>query len=831
MSFVKALFRSFYERKNMKILKKSKSITALIIALFIALSAALPIFAAEAGASDDGTLYADSETSNGLDPIPLLVIKISFDADGDGKDFYTDPDKDFGENRKKDSPTYGEQWCYSDDDWWYDQLFSDDTYSLKSYYNFISHGNFYFYPAEETYSPETYKKKPNDGQYDGVNDGIVHVVLNRKHPNADGDDMASGEERALALKAADQYVDFSKYDKNGDGFISYTELCIAFVYSGNEVSRSGSAQTWQYTFQTHAHVTSGNINVLADGVRLLNPGYSRYLRVGEYAGGGKFLTYGTFAHELGHVLGAADLYTTNNQFIGSPGGLSLMGSGSSGQAKGSGSAGTSPSIIDPYYSLEWGFSEATVADGGVNEYTLYSHESGKYNIIRVNTANPYEYYLIENRYHTKDSYDYNGINNNIQGILIWHVDEKTMRSTMAVNNGGNGHDAGLTVLTPGGAIQNTGENTAYTSSTAGFSCENYKFTYSGTWYTVMSENEAAGCKIKIDVLSEAGHEMVIRVNSSVEKMMEFSVPTPDTTFDSLTLKTVIRELNESTINSCKMYLSEDENMPENATTVKTVEPDEAGNYSFKFEGLKEATRYYYKVEFDTSKGIVTKNGMTMTSRVPVEKTYYTISIYKGLRDNEKPSSQRVDFGEKFTYSFPMTKSGYAFVGWYTDEALTQKFDMNFTQNEANDFSIYAKWVPENEAATLKFVGATVTNKVFSVLIGEKFIVPEVAARENDEFLGWYTDENFTTPFDFDAATTSAGTTTLYAKWKSSDETKEPTQSTSPVQTDPVDTAPVDPGEDNKSSSTGVIIAVVAVVVVVIAAVAVVIVVKNKKKAD
>ena len=179
----------------------------------------------------------------------------------------------------------------------------------------------------------------------------------------------------------------------------------------------------------------------------------------------------------------------------------------------------------------------------------------------------------------------------------------------------------------------------------------------------------------------------------------------------------------------------------------------------------------------------------------------------------------------------MTKSGYAFVGWYTDEALTQKFDMNFTQNEANDFSIYAKWVPSNEAATLKFSGATVTNKVFSVLVGEKFTVPEVAERENDEFLGWYTDENFTTPFDFDAATTAAGTTTLYAKWKSSDETKEPTQSTSPVQTDPVDTEPVDPGEDNKSSSTGVIIAVVAVVVVVIAAVAVVIVVKNKKKAD
>ena len=114
-------------------------------------------------------------------------------------------------------------------------------------------------------------------------------------------------------------------------------------------------------------------------------------------------------------------------------------------------------------------------------------------------------------------------------------------------------------------------------------------------------------------------------------------------------------------------------------------------------------------------------------------------------------------------------------------------------------------------------------------MGEKFTVPEVAARENDEFLGWYTDENFTTPFDFDTVTTVAGTTTLYAKWKSSDETKEPTQSTSPIQTEPVNTDPVDPGEDSKSSSTGVIIAVVAVVVVVIAAVAVVIVIKNKKK--
>ena len=38
--------------------------------------------------------------------------------------------------------------------------------------------------------------------------------------------------RMAALEAATKYIDFAKYDKNGDGYISYTELAIVFVCGG-----------------------------------------------------------------------------------------------------------------------------------------------------------------------------------------------------------------------------------------------------------------------------------------------------------------------------------------------------------------------------------------------------------------------------------------------------------------------------------------------------------------------------------------------------------------------------------------------------------------------
>ena len=77
---------------------------------------------------------------------PLLIIKLSFDPNANGEN-------DFDENNPHSlfadtsSNIYGEQWCYSTDEYWADLCFSEEYGSLYDYYDYNSNGRMHFYPA------------------------------------------------------------------------------------------------------------------------------------------------------------------------------------------------------------------------------------------------------------------------------------------------------------------------------------------------------------------------------------------------------------------------------------------------------------------------------------------------------------------------------------------------------------------------------------------------------------------------------------------------------------------------------------------------------------
>ena len=97
-------------------MKKSAVKCASLIALTLAIIFAFmpSAFAAET---------PEAPNAEGLSPIPLLVIKISFDANGNGKNDFDQSDSKRLFNDKT-SPYYGEQWCDSSDKYWADILFA-----------------------------------------------------------------------------------------------------------------------------------------------------------------------------------------------------------------------------------------------------------------------------------------------------------------------------------------------------------------------------------------------------------------------------------------------------------------------------------------------------------------------------------------------------------------------------------------------------------------------------------------------------------------------------------------------------------------------------------
>ena len=99
--------------------------------------------------------------------IPLLIILVNFDANGNGVD-------DFDENEPEYAKSMGEQWSGTDLAEHY-ELYFGDGYSLTNYYLEMTMGAFCFAPIQ--------LDKTQEG---GVPDGCLEVTVNIPHPGATG---------------------------------------------------------------------------------------------------------------------------------------------------------------------------------------------------------------------------------------------------------------------------------------------------------------------------------------------------------------------------------------------------------------------------------------------------------------------------------------------------------------------------------------------------------------------------------------------------------------------------------------------------------------------
>lgn len=401
-----------------------KKITSIILAaVIIALCIPFSVFAADTKSTTGSTFFG----SHGVKPVPLLVIVVS----------------------------YSNQATRSEESYWENSLFGDNGNTMKNYFKFMSGGKFWFTPAEETYGTK--------------NNGIVYVKLDENHPNTSGSSTTNiGTTQSNALKAASKYVDFSKFDTDGNGGLSWKELSIVYIIAGYStkfgMTSDGISKYGMGSFEMDS--PSANLNNFINGV-FVTWGYygGKYTVVGEMQSSRQPLTFGSIAHELCHVIGAKDLYTYSGYtWCGGPGDIAMQGGGSGlGLQKGV-TSGNAPSAIDPYYLIKFGFREATEVRDGI--YTLYSRESteGSYNIIKISTNNPKEYYLIENRYTVRSS-TYDAISPASRGIQIWHVDE-TIMQTQSLPNCWKGtiHAPGLTPLYPNGATGGNGYDSWYDAS-------------------------------------------------------------------------------------------------------------------------------------------------------------------------------------------------------------------------------------------------------------------------------------------------------------------------------------------------------------------------------
>lgn len=126
--------------------------------------------------------------------------------------------------------------------------------------------------------------------------------------------------------------------------------------------------------------------------------------------------------------------------------------------------------------------------------------------------------------------------------------------------------------------------------------------------------------------------------------------------------------------------------------------------------------------------------------------------------------QTIDRGKNFTEPAAPSKENHTFAGWYNGD---EKFDFGAdTTNAPNVLNLVATW--DINKYTVKFVSdhgsfADQTIEHGETIKTDKLTIPEV---EGYTFDDWYTDDTYTTKFDFTKPIKS--NTTVYAKWTAKD---------------------------------------------------------------
>lgn len=257
----------------------------------------------------------------------------------------------------------------------------------------------------------------SDGKFVPEFDVFGPVQLPYKRSYYGGNDVYGNDKRPEmmaihALDSLDSKVDFSQYDRDGDGKID--NVFIFYAGKGEHDSNVANA-VWPHSWDVS--VAQPDTTFVFDGVVL-----DHYACTCEYPSGYKRPDgIGTFVHEFSHVMGLPDLYVTSGGNAFTPGPWSVLDYGPYNNDR----------LTPPNYSsvekcaLGW-IDLDSIAEGKIEIPNL----SETNNAYVLPTERENEYYFFENRQQRgNDAYlPYHG-------MLVWRVDyNEGIWASNSVNN-------------------------------------------------------------------------------------------------------------------------------------------------------------------------------------------------------------------------------------------------------------------------------------------------------------------------------------------------------------------------------------------------------------
>ena len=203
-------------------------------------------------------------------------------------------------------------------------------------------------------------------------------------------------EDTIDMAIVDPAISWALFDTNGNGKID----SIMIVHAGSEAASTGSTNDfWAHTSIVSPQKSAGGKSIY------------QYSLVSEYIYTGATQRIGIDCHEFGHLLGLPDLhdYSNNSNGIGN---YSLMATGCWANNA------LKPVHPDAWSKYKLGFTDITTGMTDPQGLVTLNDAETNTNAIKVTTADPKEYLLLENRQKMLFDTYLPG-----DGILIWHINE------------------------------------------------------------------------------------------------------------------------------------------------------------------------------------------------------------------------------------------------------------------------------------------------------------------------------------------------------------------------------------------------------------------------
>lgn len=180
-----------------------------------------------------------------------------------------------------------------------------------------------------------------------------------------------------------------------------------------------------------------------------------------------------------------------------------------------------------------------------------------------------------------------------------------------------------------------------------------------------------------------------------------------------------------------------------------LQPNTFGNQGSTFDG-------WYK---DLVWATPWDGNITQPTRIYAKGNALTYTLMFDTNGGTALDEQKILAGEKASAPAAPIKKGSLFVGWYKDEELTVPWNFD-TDVVTEHLTLYGKWTKKPHTVVFHTDPDITT---VEVLDGELLTKPLDPTKAGYTFLGWYKDEEFSSPWDF-AVDKVMEDISLYAKW-------------------------------------------------------------------